>query len=1463
MKIQKYTKSCLCRKRSMELRKSGSDTVSRNINQSKAFINDSNQQRNLDLGAKKSIDNVRFLFPNLTEILNELKIPNVKPIISQDVTLDDFISMNTAFFDLPTINLLEKRLLFGAYGMIHQYFISSFNSSPITMVHIPFHAIWKTYVGIFNLINLPDFNFNEINEIQTAISNKNEWIQILNGDADEVLGGISLLIDNLNTLKDDQISVKSIDICLTALRNLINLLNKIPQNTEKVRELLIQLIEFRQKLKTFRIIQSLIKLIESINQLLSNSSFEINLNFLLKRDNQSDNSKIILKLILDYNRLFWKIMPTINTIEESRKIFQSLQSLYSLTETNESSFSLSSMPDIVQKYEETLKRMVNLSLNDKEILDKIETEIDLFPGQLKHSRIAFFNFKTEHDQIFTQLLNSQKVYQLYQLFLNFYTSMIDPTGTIRSLSYQLFQYYSELLSSYLLHGFLTGIKTIPAQLSNNSEPNQNTSLLAVLNSFSTTINQILVKCPFLLPKPIQKLLNKLRISLYFLTHFLIQIKPPELLNSLTISDFYPDLQMIIELPEWSEISDLFLKSSKKFDGQSNNPTESNPTSTFNQYNEPFIDDNHFFSEFDQPLFDSLTISSPFDKSPSKPLNEKEEDQSPDELFSSTLHSTVQALNTFEYLYNNDADTTFDFSISFYKFENLIKEYYSTKKAVKNAFTLLFNDTDLTVSLYSILEKTTKMYRNNFFKDFNVLLICYDLSLCIIYQNFSSREIIQKKYFDLIPFMNIPVFPMNFFSTLKYSVFFVTNEVDGSYHRTFCDLLLKYCSTLDISTILEAFQLYQSQILPQMRYFHGYDNIIDAYKQFNSFYQSIQKLNSYLNVLNYPTDFEIFDVILLDNMIQSLYLTFEKITKLKKDNEHDLSLLLDNIKDTFRDDVHQFRSYVSTFSIPFKSYQSIQLNIPDKFRFVFSKCTNPPAEQESGTLSFKMKNFFYHFLSSTINIKIVDLEKAIQKRFFVTTSFIPLYYHSCPPLKQLKPLFDELLDVVNSLNSPQFHSLLFRILDLWLQLNASLQEIHQKKSFDTSLIDALMAKIRSVFIDALNIVFLKKDLKIIIKTIECFVQKYQFTLHSIKCDTSIDDDYYSTKSVFCDALQKVDNILNDIYQSDLKDQNGKEIELTYKELYETVPELLTSLNTLFHPSITNFIMSYYEDGNKQLNLLSSQLAKMKNCISKEIQQEEQLIADQAAKLDLVKSNSDIGGYKSLSVFAMYEKLIYEEKQKSEQISKDMADLKERMNSLDSDISRHDGALKRIVKNHLSSQYNTLSSTLFEKLDNNETPSANQRKDPDLNASQTIAIKLNELQKQNSALQKYVKHRKFHKLVDNFLNSTEKFVEDDTEIKEIIDDPDDEYEYQYEYEYENDESDSDVYDKFENDEIKLIEMINELRSNGTTKKEIVSSEYKDAFDRIELEFYRLISQSNSLFRVQENEVPPNLEETSSTS
>ena len=166
--------------------------------------------------------------------------------------------------------------------------------------------------------------------------------------------------------------------------------------------------------------------------------------------------------------------------------------------------------------------------------------------------------------------------------------------------------------------------------------------------------------------------------------------------------------------------------------------------------------------------------------------------------------------------------------------------------------------------------------------------------------------------------------------------------------------------------------------------------------------------------------------------------------------------------------------------------------------------------------------------------------------------------------------------------------------------------------------------------------------------------------------------------------------------------------------------------------------------------------------------------------------------------------------------------------------------------------------------------------------TILMKIEELEQQNISLSRYINIQSFYSMVDEYIKShkiqeidqTEKQENENAEIPPNNNNNDDDGgftttvadfepvanegekvdddEYEYDYEYVDDEDQKSEYEQFEQEEIKLIMMINSLRNcgkNKSTLKEIISSNFKESMSQIELDFYRLIEKSGELFNVEE--------------
>ncbi|KAK8866860.1 hypothetical protein M9Y10_009828 [Tritrichomonas musculus] len=1417
-------------------------------------------------------------FQKSKKIISEIKF-NTNQESLNPISLEEFIVITNLFLNSAFTNVLDKKILFAAFGIIHQYFLSL--SYVPTLEHmLPFTTLWKTFQKAFDLLNFDQFTskIDETLEKIKFIINNGKQVQNDNKDSvddyDDIVDTFSILFQCFETLKLGENDLSQIiEKCFLAIEKTYNYVNGVHSlSSQSIYQIQLQLSIVQRILKSQQKTYNLRSYIKRItNMMLSIPSTFDKIRFNPNSNFYNDSTFLckILKTIIDFFSTFANLMVNVSDWKEIQSLFANIQEIYSMIEQPSLSTNNNSM--LLRNICEKLRAYANdKTFKDTHVLKELNSIIDILPPELYQIRISFSNFLTKRKEVSPEFFDSQRLFILYQSFLDFASKLCISNGPIYDLSYKLLQIYSKSLINSIICEYVDIVPGIMSRIINVSKSG-NSKVIEVLRM--TKLTQDLFLCDIVSPH-FKSFLNRFQLLLFYLRYILIPINAKSALNPF---QNFPNFQTFKILTTWlnADLGNIFQKKSEivqnyllQFENQNGSDVQSSIDSAFSSFG----------------------------------------------LYGNVINETdVSIIKQFK---------------KFYKFKRCVEDFSLLNTTRKCVFgdELLFEQTEFSKLLESILQKTQIALSEKVIIDLGVIRPCFDMSTCLMYKEGANPNHVVESYGQFLRSFTIPLFKHKLHYIFRYTELFVllknegeTEDDDHDITSQFSQAFISYCSFLDDDSLQKVLSLYPTMknLIPEFS-FYGFDTMFDIFKKLDSLFNEINQINStFFLPLNFENKFKTCDIVIFVNLIESFQLTINKLIFYKA---------LSNESNEIIQKIIMLIKEVSPISL----YLLVSSASHVRFERKKNDDTDDPSQLEDKK-SLDLKEFIKNISQLLTNlynsVEFTDFQKSIRNELSIITSMFSFYLNWCPDLRFLSNYFREFIQL-SQIITTDFSPVLFRMLKITNAIYNSLKKFEVYTLEITSL-HQITQKVRIIILNALNTIFLKKDLKIVINCIHSFATKYKiiddkpsFMKYSI-------DDFFNYQKINSSLLEQLYEDVQNLYFFDVRTSNSTD-NLAFQEVYDILTPALSIINNLFDESTPNLVKNFFSDGCIQVKLLTkrleSSLSNLDNKINEEklILQSYQNYNDDDDKSESNETRNEIrqvdqptdyqnSGLRNSSfdsIVKMYQGIIDKKEKQNELTRKSINDMKSKL----SDHREISQELVNFTNNQIPVDFENYSRQILEPLKNFQDFSGNKSKhqenssknapnsDDDsqfdifsgsefnANFAYSILMKIEELEQQNGALSRYIDVQRFFSVVDDYVKNhkdqstvggsqeiqkPEQEINDDSNANsndnanannndnnnitsDNIDvdnknDDNDGYEYEYEYEYVDDEERTNEIKQFEQDEIKLIMMINSMRNSGKNKstlREFVPKSFREGISQIELEFYKLINKACQLFKENEN-------------
>ena len=358
--------------------------------------------------------------------------------------------------------------------------------------------------------------------------------------------------------------------------------------------------------------------------------------------------------------------------------------------------------------------------------------------------------------------------------------------------------------------------------------------------------------------------------------------------------------------------------------------------------------------------------------------------------------------------------------------------------------LVRTDNEFASELHKLLGNMVPILRRG--KNFPLTKACFDLSLCVVFDEFSHPEAVIKPWKQMLEGLTFPDFENHAWSSLRYAELLVMRRKQSETKDTIAETFLqKYSQFLLEATEANGLQFKDSlrQVLDLMpkAWRSQYEEIAVLFDQYCELGHQIESINRKFYLEDPITrtgtalNANLFRIVMIGNLAQSV--------------AHVISFALseDLVPESMRATSLHARETLRSWAKDYIGIYSMNANLS--------------------------ANFFVA-LDSLRHVSFEDVQKKLSVRCVVFSSLLVSFHTLDVRLHRIRDRFHEIESKVRALEmSSDFEQSLFELLTLVTELNATVKSLEQ--SFETEALSMTLDRFIYFIVDALCVVCFDSDL----------------------------------------------------------------------------------------------------------------------------------------------------------------------------------------------------------------------------------------------------------------------------------------------------------------------------------------------------------------------------------------------------
>ena len=363
--------------------------------------------------------------------------------------------------------------------------------------------------------------------------------------------------------------------------------------------------------------------------------------------------------------------------------------------------------------------------------------------------------------------------------------------------------------------------------------------------------------------------------------------------------------------------------------------------------------------------------------------------------------------------------------------------------------LLFEDSPFVVDLTNFFEKVIPMIHNQSLpKIGSFTKVCFDLSLCLVFTDYSSSRAVEKRWRDMLESLAIPSFDAPLWHSLRYSEIGVRREGLSDAPEKLCSEFANALRELvadskpqNVQRVAEAFE--KAKTLLPATWIKQYERTVTILKEYTGLSETICVVSEkHYDSYAVPITRHLCPMTVICDLSMTLFET--------------------------------------------ASFALSEGLVPPSMRDVFVAAAEQPKNWPAPQRMFlhvtaQVEADIMETLQKLQSVTFDDVQKKLSARCIVFSSLLVNFYALDARLYEVRVMFDELREKVKALETASdFKDALFEIVNCLTELSTTLQS--WPKSFEIEAVLMTIDKFSSFIVDSLCVLYFPDDVTLCINAL---------------------------------------------------------------------------------------------------------------------------------------------------------------------------------------------------------------------------------------------------------------------------------------------------------------------------------------------------------------------------------------------